>query len=285
MTDEAWRPLGVEGLPEFEGLTDGVPPWLAESFWAWVQVTFQVPKGSGYNTWTDFNISLLRRAERICRFHVGYVDDSVGASVRKLRAVVSSEGLELRLADYLLASGAADRSAAAFDQMLEEAGSLWTVGTRSGKAALVKRVEEGVQTSAEHTMTTAGRAGERLAEAWTAAYGLSPDPSRAYALAVKAVEDAAIPVVLPNDQSATLGKVIARLRDVPFRFAVPRERDEVTSRSVLHSMLKLLWNGQGDRHGGLPDASVNITREDAEAAVLMAVPLVQLFASGAVAAA
>jgi hypothetical protein len=80
----------------------------------------------------------------------------------------------------------------------------------------------------------------------------APDPSRAYASTIKAVEDAATPVVLPNDQSATLGNVIAKMPDVPYCFALPRQRGDVTSQAVLLSMLSLLWNGQGGRHGGLP---------------------------------
>lgn len=280
MVDEAWRPLGAENDPNYEGLHDGIPSWLAPSFWAWVRGQFS--RSSSGGRMVLLNTDLLHQAERVLRFTVGYEGVGLDTGVNHLRTAVIRRGWELKLADFLLSSQGLYAHPEEVRDMLEEAQSLWTVGTRAGKPGLIKRVADGVQVAAEATMRTAGHAGARLAEAWAAAFGFDPDPSKAYLLAVKAVEDAAIPVVLPNDQNATLGKVIARMRDLPYSFAVPRERGEVTSQAVLLSMLSLLWNGQGDRHGGLPDASVSISQADAEAAVLVAVPLVQLFASESV---
>ena len=48
-------------------------------------------------------------------------------------------------------------------------------------------------------------------------------------------------------------------------------------------MMRALWAGQTDRHGGDSDPALVITQEVAETAVLLAVPLVQWFTSGAVA--
>jgi hypothetical protein len=136
----------------------------------------------------------------------------------------------------------------------------------------------GVQQAADDTMARAGRAGERLSEAWTALYGVAPDPSRAYSLAVKAVEDAAVPLVSPNDLTATLGKIIGQVNGSG-KWSVPVVRENPTgiAMETIVSMMKTLWTGQADRHGGNPDPSLTITQDAAEVAVTLAVALVQFF--------
>lgn len=40
MTDESWRPLGVESddeIADYDALHDGVPEWLVAPYWAWVR--------------------------------------------------------------------------------------------------------------------------------------------------------------------------------------------------------------------------------------------------------
>lgn len=49
----------------------------------------------------------------------------------------------------------------------------------------------------------------------------------------------------------------------------------------LVAMLRLLWQGQTDRHGG-STPTIPVTAEAAEAAVHLAVTLVQWFQSGAI---
>lgn len=174
-----------------------------------------------------------------------------------------------------------DLALEALEELLKRNGSAWKVGTREGHPGLERRVPLGVQEAAEHTMVTAGDAGKRLSEAWHAAFGVNPDPSKAYGLAVKAVEDAAVPQVCPTDSMATLGKVISTLRshgDWSLPFA--REDQHVSNADTLIGMLKSLWAGQADRHGGNPDPTLVITQEAAEAAVMLAVPLVQWFTLG-----
>lgn len=63
--------------------------------------------------------------------------------------------------------------------------------------------------------TLPGNASGHLGKAWAAAFDQEPNPSTAYSEAIKAVEAAAIPVVLPNDPLATLGKVVGELRANP----------------------------------------------------------------------
>ncbi|EON33475.1 hypothetical protein GTC6_06664 [Gordonia terrae C-6] len=131
---------------------------------------------------------------------------------------------------------------------------------------------------------TISDAGVRLRSAWEKAFGLEPEPDVAYSRAVKAVEDAVIPVVSPQNKAATLGTVIAQIRDGG-KFSLPmlREHKNASSHEVLLGMLQLLWTGQHDRHGGNPQSSATtVTQDEAEAAVLLAVALVGWFQTGKV---
>ena len=290
MAEAAWIPFGVEyeSPAEFDGLHDGIPDWLAESFWAWVETRFTHSRAyrAGGNTHYEysFRTPLLRKAERVCRYRVEYTGTEVADGMNYVRTRTSAAGLELRLADFLLSEGeGGTRGNDDLDLMLLQAGSAWTTGHRSGRPGLLKRVEGGVQSSAEQVFSSAGHAGHRLSDAWTAAFGIDPNPSYAYSLAIKAVEDATIPLVSPTDTTATLGKIIGQLRaGGDWSLPLDRETTEATSPNVILAMLKMLWAGQSDRHGGSEHSIVPISQAAAETAVLVAIPLVQLFTSGAI---
>ncbi|WP_138443428.1 hypothetical protein [Sinomonas susongensis] len=286
---EAWRPFGVEddAAEEYEALVDGVPDWMFTSFWSWVFSAFQyaVNPEMPYEMEQDvaFDRVRLMRFERKCRVMVGFINTStVSSALDSMQRAIQRRNLELVLADFIISEDYPSR-AESLETILQEAGSVWKVGARAGKPALVRRVPEAVQDAADRTIASSRHAGKRLAEAWSATFGMRPDPSQAYALAVKAVEDAAIPVVCPTARNATLGKVIIQMRDQR-NWSLPMQRDdpEVTSGAALLGMMKMLWAGHADRHGGHEAQRLDITHEEAEAAVMAAVTLVQWFTSGAV---
>lgn len=40
MTDESWRPLGVDDddqIAAYDALHDGIPDWMKAPFWAWIR--------------------------------------------------------------------------------------------------------------------------------------------------------------------------------------------------------------------------------------------------------
>ncbi|MGH8984178.1 MAG: hypothetical protein ACRDY6_09945 [Acidimicrobiia bacterium] len=172
------------------------------------------------------------------------------------------------------------------ERILAEGGSAWRLAVYSSppRGGLERRVDEAVTTAARETMSASGRAGQYLAQAWNEAYGRDPSPGEAYRHAVRAVEVAAIPVVIPNDGSATLGKVITAMRDAPQKWsATLSPSDGSDPVEVVRGMCELLWRSQWDRHG-VPDASVpfDVSSEEAEAAVHLATTLVQWFTGGTV---
>lgn len=188
----------------------------------------------------------------------------------------------LQVADYILAhcSGA---NASELDELLSRSNSAWTVGTRSGKPGLVRRVPLGVQVGADRIMNRAGRAGERLASAWENLYKLQANPSEAYRLAILAVEDAAVPVVSPSNERATLGTVLKQMEDQQdWMLPMSREASRAPSGDVLLGMMRMLWHGQHDRHGGQPSAPGNVSEQEAIVAVGLATTLVQWFDSGVI---
>ncbi|WP_284748185.1 hypothetical protein [Amycolatopsis sp. RTGN1] len=123
---------------------------------------------------------------------------------------------------------------------------------------------------------TTPTAAKLLAQAWYHAYRPDPDPTTAYREAVRAVEEVACPLVLPNNHKATLGTVIAHLRDAVAKWetvlfgtgAAPGGPEPV------QELMSRLWTGQVSRHGGSKN-SCDQDQAEAEAAVHAAVLLVQ----------
>lgn len=183
--------------------------------------------------------------------------------------------------DALLTDGISVRHARYLDELLTDGGSAWRLA-EDGQS-LVRRVES-TATDAMAAVDTPN-ASSHLRAAWAAAYGRHPDPTRAYSEAIKAVEAASIPVVLPNDRDATLGKVIGAFKQpeqrARWRLAICAPGGGPAEVTVLVDMLRLLWQGQTDRHGG-STPTVTISAPAAEAAVHLAVTLVQWFSAGTV---
>lgn len=227
---------------------------------------------------------LVRQVGRRCRLVLTFSGHDLDSGMEAIRRDAEAQSAELRMADCLLSIQTNENPAASLNTILEESGSLWKVGKRSGVSGLVRRVPEGVQSAVDNAVFTGGHAGVRLGQAWEASFGIAPNPSQAYSLAVKAVEDAAIPVVSPNDTTATLGKINSQMRNTgDWSLPMQREDEYATTSATLLSLMKMLWAGQADRHGGHHDPSLVITQEAAEIAVVTAVALVQWFTSGAVA--
>lgn len=278
-----WAPLGLDdaALLDYYAGRDDIPEYLSTSLWKWIDD--EVLRSGGY-----FDDDLVRKAERVLRIPIPF--DYVGNYTSRKQAAVQvafrdRPDIEVwRFVDFLLAEGnkAYSGSAQRLDNILVQAGSGWQVGHRQGKVGLVTRLPDGVGVAARATFQHRD-AGKRLAAAWETVFGVDPDPSKGYSLAVKAVEDAAIPVVCPKDRTATLGKVIAIVNQGTWRPPHLREDSASPTHDVLVGMMRTLWVGQHDRHGGPSTVSVPaVTQAEAESAVLLAVTLVGWFETGKV---
>jgi hypothetical protein len=235
------RPLSAResGMPADETLYEGVPAHLWRPLNDWV-TSFMEP------ALLDRVAATLRRplgeasfaeVEALC----GHRDDGTRNDDRLLDAIdialqldgslqiqVAAVGMEENEAaivahsefvipgwvipEYIWprSSGRA-RAVADLDQLLRDGGSAYEVRWRV-PTMLVRRVAPTVKTAVEETIAVAPpTAADLLADAWAKTYGRRPDPTTAYRQAVRAVEDVTCPRFLPNDDGATLGKVVAHL--------------------------------------------------------------------------
>jgi hypothetical protein len=275
----AWRPLSArdDDPSGEESLYEGVPPHLRSGLVRWLKRLLDYQR-------TDVDLreiddKAVRLAVRARLALPSAYDPVIELTSALQRGSVSQTEL-LDLVDAALADGVGQGDADFLERLLLDGGSAWRVA--SGRHALERRVDPIAVTSFETAAT--GNAATHLAAAWTAAYGRRPEPSRAYGEAIKAVESASIPIVIPGTRGAkaTLGKVIIELNDHQqnWRLAVHSHGAPAEIASLV-GMLRLLWQGQTDRHGGsVPTTPV--TTEAAEAAVHLAVMLVQWFHSGTV---
>ena len=161
------------------------------------------------------------------------------------------------------------------ESLLSEGGSVW----RATPEGLEQRVDSTLRHLSE---TVAERPAKHLGDAWHKAWGRAPDASGAYREAVRAVEAAYVPIVSPENDGATLGSMIANIRDNPARFRV-RLQAESSNANVgrLRATLQLLWKSQADRHG-TPDPNIplSVSIDEARDAVALATTLVHLVQQG-----
>lgn len=132
---------------------------------------------------------------------------------------------------------------------------------------------------------TVGRteAAKLLSDSWSRTYGRRADPGEAYADAIKAVEEVACPLFLPNEHEPSLGKVRAHLDQGRARYELVIDGRDARPAPIdaVVEMVGLLWHGQRERHGGGP-TTAPIRQDAAEAALHLAVTLVHWFSVGAV---
>ena len=186
---------------------------------------------------------------------------------------------QLDLLDYCLGYSNDFSDADELQEILDRSGSAWTVGRDDdGRYCLEKRVDKTAEKAAHQEMHIQGNASSYLRSAWHQVYGRNPNPSEAFRNAVRAIEAAARPVVIPNDSRATLGKMICALRNKPEKW-----QTAIGDVDTLRKMMQTIWKSQFDRHG-TDDTSkpINVSQSEAEAAVQMRVTLVQLFRTGAI---
>lgn len=273
-----WQPFGLseEESVDYEVLIGGVPAWLRTPLLTWVRQRFATRQPD----W--LNAELLLDCQASLRFDTGATVAPNGFIHQRqtwpLLAALDDDQL-LRLVDYLLSRISSPSAIDRLDSMLAEAKSKWRIGTRMGKRGLVERVPEGVQQAVEATIARAGDSGRVLARAWAHVHGLNPEDSTAFAEAVKAVEIAAVARVQPNNASASLGTVLGQMKaDGDWRLPL-REHTDAPGPQLILSMIRTLWYGHRDRHGGVNYSDVR--HDEARAAVVLAASLIDWFESEA----
>lgn len=287
---EPWRPLGVEteaDVATYDALREGIPTGMEVQFWEWVQSGFsrRVSRNSGYTSfpdvYDDVRAELAEHAAQALSLPMKSVrGDMPHRNISAALDAMKSAPNPLAVADYLLAH-LSEANGARLDSMLQTSRSAWTVGERAGRSGLIRRVPEAVSSQVGMVIRSSGTAGAKLSTAWEAIYGVTPNPSYAYSMAIRALEDVAIPAVVSRQNNATLGHVIGQMRnDGDWALPFDRVSGDAPAGGVPLEMCQMLWFGQHDRHGGVPSAPGSVSQREAEAAVSLAVSLVHWFSSG-----
>jgi len=230
--------------------------------------------------------------DRIERMRKMELDTRLGGLAKLLESKNSgavfdamTEQQRLQAFDWIIRDNASSREHGNDDleRILRDGGSKWKVGVRNGQPGLEDRVPQGVQDAADQAMAHPGDAGRLLSEAWHATYGINPQADLGYRKSIEAVEAVVLPLVTPNDAAATLGKAIGQMRsDGDWKLPFIKEHAQNPSPGVVLGMMQALWSGHSDRHPGTP-SYIQSTQQAAEAAVSLAVTLVNLFSSGGIA--
>lgn len=264
-----WTPFG--STPESHpALVDGVPAWLDGPLRDWFIGEFETGDWRG----TDRRVDRMRRFDLDARSDP-YMDKLKHWGASQLWSGFGA-GEKLRMLDWLIRDNVrhGEDGNDELEEILRDGGSKWKVGVRAAQAGLEERVAAGVVAAAEWAIAQSGSAGTILSEAWHALFGLSPDYEEAYEKAIKAVEEAGVHLVTPNNLKATLGTMIRDMKaQKDWKLDLPTSDADVPIK-----MAEALWVGQESRHGG--NGYRKPTQAEAEAAVLLAVPLVQWFSSG-----
>ncbi|MFE7551050.1 hypothetical protein [Streptomyces gardneri] len=285
MTTNSWQRLSAReaGLPIDETQFDTAAPHIARPLRDWIQqyssarfsgrvlLKLQIPSdGADATSQLAEGITDERPLDVIdCMLHL----DITGEAFR----------------ETFYRGGVEHDPVAQLIEILEDGNSAYTVAVGPDERAYLQRIVDltvtPAATGAQHDAVAAGRpdAAAHLASAWAKAYAREADPSGSYTDSVKAVEDLAVPLLLPPQDKPTLGTVLVELRRNPDRFelVILGGNAAPAGPEVFTAMARLLWEGHRDRHpGGLTSAPV--TLEAAQAAVHLAVTLVQWIAAGTI---
>ncbi len=264
----------AEAAAYVETLFDSIPSWLRESVWQWVD------RHMGYNYGRDgvyrgVRGEYTRAIERACQLDLGWDGKVPTTGLDRVRSLLAnSPGRGLDVVEFISHDYADESGRVSLDKILREGGSKWRVRTSDGLFEL--RVAEVATTAVEDVE---GRPGELLRAAWGAVYGRNPSPSEGYRQAVRAVEAAGKEVVSPENVRTTLGTIIRDLRNGAQKFELTLSSGAVRPVPVLIDMLSLLWTNQYDRHV-TESRPLHVSQEEAEAAVTLAITLVQWFVRG-----
>lgn len=274
-----WRPLSLRGGdpdPRFDEPSEGLPPWLTGPVLEWVETAF-LP--SGY-----VNDEALRALQLDFRLERPLGAGGVSPHKDLINRMQGNDDFALDVLDWMVHNhryfSTGHRSEEWVGQLgllLNQGGSAWEVITVEYMSHRLTRRAVGPMVEVlEQTATEATRAHSHLSEAWSKLMGRGPDPSGAYREAVRAVEAVAKPVILPNNDRATLGQMIAAIREKPEKWTAT-----IGTVDDVRTQMEAVWTGQLDRHG-TDDETVplNVSAAEADAAFSACLNLVRLFVGG-----
>ena len=175
-----------------------------------------------------------------------------------------TELLILDVIDWLLRNDCGSKDA--LEMILSRAGHELRVSPEGDR--LVERIDSVNWNSYGEVVRPADKASRLMQDAWALAFGRDPNPLEAWSDAIKSIETLLKPIVSPDDSKATIGKMIAALRDKPEKWvcSLPDRKygtkdNKITKRGIeiLIDTLNVIGY-QPNRHGNeTTDAVDDIT--------------------------
>jgi len=248
----------------FEGLPDHLRPALAE----WFRNEFAPDR---MDARAELTLRMMALRLQVVAARSNYFD--------ALMNLVNAPGDDfLDVVDIGLRLKPSVTTAHLLDSDLLVGGSVWRVN--DDHTSLVRRVPSEEQAAYTAAVSPTDEAGEHLTTAWSKVYGRSPDPSDAWDHSIKSVEALLWGLVIPKNNGATLGTILAALANKPsnWTFRLSSSSKNIGNVETLEAVLRLIWLNP-DRHGS---GTVRVpTHGEAETVVQIAVMVVGWLRTGA----
>lgn len=273
----SWTPGRMEQERALQTPRPGMPLDLVPALVGWLDTTFRYDGELFFRTilWLQMPFGDPR----------GSGNARAAAMARLLDWFKNDYTRVLDVIHHVLVEGSDAANLEALDEILEHSNSLYRVSDDG--LGLEERLALGVVEQVRHTVQQAETGtSTHLIDAWNAAYGYDKNYKHAYEEAIRAAETALRPIVSPSSAGASLFKMIKDVAAKPtkWQFVLGDERPRVPSDApaadgveVVLDLMRLLAYGQKSRHGGAATSAA----DEAKAAVLVSVMLVQVCESGA----
>lgn len=250
------------GLREPDSPYDGVPPHLEYDLHEWIENALQS---------TGEAAASAQKILRVLRVQVV----KPGPYWTLIAEARSDEDFCLDVIDLLVAARVGDLTE--LENLLATGGSVWKVQENEGeRPSLQLRTPESQRHLAEIATTPDDDVSSELRQAFQHLYGRNPDESDAWDHAIKAVEAAYVPLVIPNQSNPNLGQVAGHITSTSeqWDYAINDTKLSGTKGTHLANLIQSMW-ANPDRHKGSQE-SRKPTPVEAETAVLTATYLIAL---------
>jgi len=275
----SWTPGRNKAKRALEQPYPDVPDHLYSRLWEWIARSFRSPGSSSTSTARVNEIQMAMRLD--------LPDGSAGVRLAALRDMCEQDtDFMLDLVESLLDHYRDNLgNAPALESLLIAANSAYAV--KDDFSGLTERQAAGIAEQVQQVVTDADQSvSEHLIAAWNSAYGYTKNPVHAYTEAIRAAETALRPIVCSGDHK-TIFRMIGLVNDNPqdFKFVLTDHRPTAPANApaadgvqVVLDLMRLLAYSEPKRHGG---SGRNPTEDEAKAAVMTAVTIVQYCDSGA----
>lgn len=282
---EPWRPWDADDEEYAERLVvrSLIPDPLRPALRAWLRGELN---NAGYGGQTSF--ALVNSLQSALRVTFGFFDGPVYTAALVGAIEERGDRFMIRVVDFCLADYTSDGNpwsptpsrVEELQWHLDQNMSAVTTRLVEGKYRITRRLPEGIEEVAQQAIDAASAtAGRHLSKAWQEARSLDRDTSAVMTEAIRAVEAAAGPVVIPNDLRPRLSKIVAALKDnSKWTIGLPRRDDGYPDqRQILIGMLEVLAFAETQRHSGDDPSG-----REAMTHVQLASTLVSWFSIGAI---